>query len=77
GVDSKIHKISGTRIAREELGINKPNMVMLGALLKVAPVVKLESLIKVTKERFKGVIGEKNAKAMRIAYNEVTGDETV
>ena len=76
-VDSKIYKISGTRIAREELGINKPNMVMLGALLKVAPVVKLESLIKVTKERFKGVIGEKNAKAMKRAYNEVTGDGTV
>ena len=76
-VDSKIYKISGTRIAREELGINKPNMVMLGALLKIAPVVKLESLIKVTKERFKGVIGEKNAKAMKRAYNEVTGDGTV
>ncbi len=77
GVDSKIYKISGTRIAREELGINKPNMIMLGALLKVVQIVKLESLIKVTKERFKGVIGEKNSKAMKRAYNEVTGNGTI
>lgn len=71
GVDANIHKVDASKIAIEELGVDKPNMIMLGALLKVRPLVKLESLIDVTKERFKGSVGEKNAKAMRRAYEEV------
>ena len=71
GVDAKIHKVDGTKIAMDELGVNKPNMVMLGALLKVVPLVKLEKLIEVTREKFGASIGEKNAKAMQRAYNEV------
>ena len=71
GVDTKLHKVAGTKIALEELGVNKPNMIMLGALAKLTPLVKLESLVQVTKERFRGAVGEKNAQAMERAYNEV------
>lgn len=71
GVDAKIYKVDGTKIAMEVLGVNKPNMVMLGALLKVLPVVELDNLIKVTKAKFNASIGEKNADAMRRAYEEV------
>ncbi len=71
GIDAEIHKVDASKIAMEELGVDKPNMIMLGALLKVRPLVKLDSLIEVTKQRFKGAIGEKNAKAMRRAYEEV------
>ncbi|MHA1303601.1 MAG: 2-oxoacid:acceptor oxidoreductase family protein [Candidatus Heimdallarchaeaceae archaeon] len=71
GIDADLHKVDGSKIAMEELGVDKPNMIMLGALLKVRPLVKLESLIEVTKERFKGAIGEKNAVAMKRAYDEV------
>ncbi|MCY3411948.1 MAG: 2-oxoacid:acceptor oxidoreductase family protein [Candidatus Heimdallarchaeota archaeon] len=71
GVDAKIYKVDGTKIAMEELGVNKPNMVMLGALLKVVPLVKLENLISVTRGKFNEAVGEKNAKAMQRAYDEV------
>ena len=44
---------------------------MLGALVKVTRVVKLDSLIEVTEKRFPGAIGEKNAVAIKRAYEEV------
>lgn len=71
GVDADIHKVAGSKIAMDEIGLDKPNMIMLGALLKVKPLVKLDSLIEVTKEKFSGSVGEKNAKAMKRAYEEV------
>jgi len=70
-VDAKIYKVAGTKIAMEEIGRNVPNLLMLGALTKVSGIVKVESLIEVTKKRFAGPIGEKNAKAIERAYNEV------
>ena len=69
--DIEVVRVLANAIAEQMGKPRAANMVMLGALLKVAPIVKLKSLIKVTKERFKGVIGEKNAKAMKRAYNEV------
>ena len=71
GVDAKIYKVPGTKIAMEEIGRNVPNLLMLGALIKVTSIIKLESLIEVTKKRFAGEIGEKNARAIRRAYEEV------
>ncbi|MCK4878633.1 MAG: 2-oxoacid:acceptor oxidoreductase family protein [Candidatus Heimdallarchaeota archaeon] len=53
------------------MGRNVPNLVMLGALLRVTGLVKLESLLEVTTGRFKGVLGEKNVAAIKRAYEEV------
>lgn len=65
------YKVSGSKIAIEEIGRNVPNLVMLGALIKVTRIVSLESLIKVTVNRFPGILGEKNVSAIKRAFEEV------
>ena len=71
GIQANIFKVDGSKIAVEEIGRNVPNLVMLGALVKVTGIVKLESLVSVTLNRFKGVLGEKNEVAIKRAYEEV------
>jgi 2-oxoacid:acceptor oxidoreductase gamma subunit (pyruvate/2-ketoisovalerate family) len=71
GVHANIYKVAGSKIALEEIGRNVPNLVMLGSLLRVTGLVKLESLLKVTTNRFKGALGEKNVAAIKRAYEEV------
>ena len=68
---ANIYKVAGSKIALEEIGRNVPNLVMLGALIKVTNIVKLESLLSVTKNRFRGALGEKNVSAIKRAYEEV------
>ena len=70
-VQANIYKVDGSKIAIEEIGRNVPNLVMLGALVKVTNIVELESLKKVTLNRFRGVLGEKNVVAISRAFEEV------
>jgi pyruvate ferredoxin oxidoreductase gamma subunit len=70
GVTGSLATVDATRIARELLGVPIVNTAMIGALLKAAGVVKLESLIEPLKERF-GRLAERNINAMQRAY-EVT-----
>jgi Pyruvate/2-oxoacid:ferredoxin oxidoreductase gamma subunit len=44
---------------------------MLGSVVKATGVVKLESLVRVVKERFEGKIGELNEELVSKAYKEV------
>ncbi|MDD1763731.1 MAG: pyruvate ferredoxin oxidoreductase subunit gamma [Methanobacteriaceae archaeon] len=67
----EVHTIDATGIALETLGVPIVNTVMLGAFSKVTEEVSLDSIIKITKETFPGKIGEKNAKAAEIAYEQV------
>jgi 2-oxoacid:acceptor oxidoreductase gamma subunit (pyruvate/2-ketoisovalerate family) len=67
----KVGVVDATSIAIDVIGRAITNTVMLGALIKAVEVVDLENIIKVTKKRFPGEIGEKNAEAIRRAYNEV------
>ena len=62
--------VDGTGIAWKEFGVPITNTTMLGALVKVTGVVKLESLEAPIKERF-GRIAEKNMAATKRAYDEV------
>jgi len=71
GPNIKIGTVDATSIALDVMGRDVTNTVILGALIKAAAIVDLESIIKATKERFPGEIGEKNAEAIRRAYNEV------
>jgi len=71
GVHANIYKVAGSKIAQDEIGRNVPNLIMLGALIKVTKIVELESLTKVTLNRFKGVLGEKNVVAIAKAFEEV------
>ncbi len=63
--------INATEIARELLGVNIVNTTMLGALLKVTGVVKLESLFQPLGDRF-GRLAERNMNAMKKAFEDTT-----
>ena len=61
--------IDATKIAREVLGVPIANTTMLGALLRVTGVVKLESLSEPLRQRF-GRLAERNINAMKKAFEE-------
>ncbi|MFC2048017.1 pyruvate ferredoxin oxidoreductase subunit gamma [Chloroflexota bacterium] len=65
----RLATIDATKIARELLGVPIVNTTMLGALIKVTKVVKLESLLEPLKNRF-GRLAERNINAMKKAYEE-------
>jgi len=73
--DAKVYTVNATRIALDVLGRPIYNTAMLGALVKAAPLVALESLSKVVMERFPGAIGEKNVAVIKRAYEEAEGIE--
>ncbi len=68
-VDS--YNIDATGIALDILGVPIVNTVMLGAFASVTGEVSLDSVVKITKETFPGKIGEKNAEATKIAYEQI------
>mgnify|MGYP001311631444 CR=1 FL=1 len=61
--------IDATKIAKELLGVNIVNTTILGALLKVTGVVKMDSLIEPLNDRF-GRLAERNIEAMKEAFQE-------
>lgn len=72
---AKVFTVNATRIALDILGRPIYNTAMLGALAKAAPLVSLDSLDKVVKERFPGTIGEKNVAVIKRAYEEAKSVE--
>ncbi len=68
--DIQVATINATKIALDILKRPITNIIMLGAFLKIKPLVKIEDLIEPLKERF-GKIADKNIEACKIAYNEV------
>jgi len=52
-------------------GIPVVNTPMVGALIRLLDGVKLEALQEAVMERFKGRAGEKNANAVKVAYEKV------
>ncbi len=66
--------VNATRIARETIGLPITNTAMIGALLKVTPVVNLGSVTKQLEERF-GVRGRANMEAVKRAYDEIVIEE--
>lgn len=66
----KSYTIDATGIALDILGVPIVNTVMLGAFAGLTGKISLDSIIKITKEVFPGEIGEKNAKASKIAYEQ-------
>lgn len=65
------HSIDATGIALNTLGVPIVNTVMLGAFAGVTGEVSLDSLLKIVKKTFPGKIGEKNAEATKIAYEQI------
>ena len=71
----KVASLDATRIALETVKLPLPNTPMLGALIKVKPVVSLEAIDEKIKDKFLKKIGEEktvaNLEAIKRAYNEV------
>ena len=61
--------VNATKIARETIGLPISNTAMIGALLKVTEIVKMDSLAEQLKERF-GLRARGNIEAMKRAYSE-------
>ena len=72
---ANVYTVNAARIALDILGRPIYNTAMLGALIRAVPLVSMNSLIKVVKERFPGAIGEKNVAVIKRAYEEVCGVE--
>jgi len=69
--DGRIATCDATGIAWKELGVPITNTTMLGALVRLTGIVKIESLEEPIKERF-GRIAGKNLTAAKSAYEQVT-----
>jgi len=69
GYKVRVSVVDADRIAREELGLPITNTTMLGALIRGTGMVQLDSFIPPLKARF-GRGAERNAKALRRAFNE-------
>lgn len=61
--------VDASEIAMRIIGRDITNTAMLGALLKVEPVVRLEAIFDQIKKRFPAV-AEKNIKALQAAYDQ-------
>jgi len=59
GINARLATIDATKIAREELGVPIVNTTMLGALIKVTDIIKLESVSEPLERRF-GRLAERN-----------------
>jgi len=72
--DGKVYTVDATRIAIEEIGRPIPNTTMMGALMKVMPLLKLETILADVEKKFKSKgehIVQGNFRAIRRAFEEV------
>ena len=69
GIKGALATVDATGIARELLGVPIINTAMIGALIKAANIIKLESMYAPLEKRF-GRLAERNINAMKRAYEE-------
>ncbi|MFC1916223.1 2-oxoacid:acceptor oxidoreductase family protein [Chloroflexota bacterium] len=75
GIKGRLATVDAGKIAQEQLGVPIVNTTMIGALIKVTNVIKLESMKEPLERRF-GRLAERNFKAMEKAYSEtLIGEE--
>lgn len=70
----KVATVDATKISLDTLGIPMPNTPMLGALVKVKPIVSVDGLIERIKDKFLKKIGKEktdaNVTGIKRAYEE-------
>lgn len=75
GTTAECHTINASKIAIEEIGRNLVNTAMLGALVKVRPLIPIDELADHITDKFTGKLTDKvivrNLSALKRAYNEV------
>ncbi len=69
----KIYTVDATRIALEVLKVPIVNTAMVGALVRIVPLVSIENVKKAVQETFPGRLGEVNTIAVEKAYEQVSG----
>ena len=69
--DAETWVVDATSLALKVLGRPITNTAMLGAFVRATGIVKLESLLEATRERFTGRIGDLNLEVIETAYKEV------
>ncbi len=70
GVSS--HTLDATRISLDVLGNTRAlNTIMLGALIRIAKLVSMDSVLDSLRERFTGTILDKNLILIKKGYDEV------
>jgi 2-oxoacid:acceptor oxidoreductase gamma subunit (pyruvate/2-ketoisovalerate family) len=69
GYKWSVAAVDATKIAGETIGLPITNTAMIGALLKVTEIVKMDSMVAQLHERF-GAQAKKNIEAMKRAYKE-------
>jgi pyruvate ferredoxin oxidoreductase gamma subunit len=73
--NGKIHPVDANGISMEIVGQPRPNTVILGKIVKIAEIVKLESVVSEFRKIFEEKIGkencEKNIAAIERAYDSV------
>jgi pyruvate ferredoxin oxidoreductase gamma subunit len=71
----KIHSIDATGIALKTTGNPSPNMILIGQLIKISEIIKLDSAAEIFREVFTPKIGkeltEKTIRAMEIGFDEL------
>jgi len=73
----KVYTVDASLIALETIGSNIPNTPMMGALIKVVPIISLSELLEDTKKKLaakfrnRPEVIEGNLKAIERAYHEV------
>jgi pyruvate ferredoxin oxidoreductase gamma subunit len=73
--DGKIHAVDANGISMSVIGQPRPNTVILGKIIKVTEIVKLESVMQEFRKIFEDKIGkencEKNILAIGKAYDSI------
>ena len=65
---AEVRTIPATKIALEVIGRAVQNTTLMGAFAGITGLISVEAIIKSVKERFPGEVGEKNALAIKKAY---------
>ena len=75
GYKGNIYPVDAARISMEIIGQPRPNTAILGKLVKITEVVKLDNVVEVFREKYIGKIGEeiteKNVLAIEKAYDSL------
>ncbi|MGI6009175.1 MAG: 2-oxoacid:acceptor oxidoreductase family protein [Methanomethylophilus sp.] len=75
GTKAECHTVKASKIALEEIGKNLVNTAMLGALIKIRPVIPYSEMEDHITDKFTGKLSDKmivkNLAALKRAYDEV------
>lgn len=70
----KVWTVQASEISMKILGLPITNTAMLGAVARVTGLVRLETVEKMIKERFRADVAEKNFAVVKEAYQEVRSE---